>query len=92
MGCDHEDSARSAYADTMKDVHSGFACKESGLIVMVEYAFIGTSPDGNIQCECCNGIGVLEVKYLYCVREGEPHMFYYQVQTQLCVQLIILIL
>jgi len=35
----------SAYADIMKDVHSGFACKESGLIVSIEYPFIGARPD-----------------------------------------------
>jgi len=82
----------------MKDVHSGR--KESGLIVSVEYPFIGASPDGNVQCECSTGIGVLKVKCPYCVCKGEPslspyiqddgdvlktHMYYYQVQTQLFV-------
>jgi len=38
---------RSAYASIMKDVHSGFACKESGLIVSNEHPFIGASPDGH---------------------------------------------
>ena len=84
----------------MKDIHSGFVCKESGLIISITYPFIGVSPDGNIQCECCTGIGVLEVKCPYCVRDVEPssapyiqddgnllktHMYYYQVQTQLFV-------
>ena len=48
----------------MKDVHSGFVCKESGLIISITYPFIGASLDGNIQCECCIGIGVLEVPLL----------------------------
>ena len=84
----------------MKDVHSGFVCKESGLIISITYPFIGASPDGNIQCECCTGIGVLEVKCPYCIRDVEPssapyiqddgnllktHMYYYQVQTPLFV-------
>ena len=96
-GCEHETSA---YVDIMKDVHSGFVCKESGLIISITYPFIGASPDGNIQCECCTGIGVLEVKCPYCVCDVEPssvpyiqddgnllktHMYYYQVQTQLFV-------
>ena len=99
-GCEHETSARSAYANIMKNVYSGFVCKESGLIISITYPFIGASPDGNIQCECCTGIGVLEVKCPYCVRDVEPssvpyiqddgnllktYMYYYQVQTQLFV-------
>ena len=99
-GCDHEDLAKSAYVDNMKDVHTGFVCKDSGLVVSSTHPFIGASPDGSIQCECCTGIGVLEVKCPYCVRDGEPssapyiqddgtltrtHTYYYQVQTQLLV-------
>ena len=100
MGCDHEDLTKSAYVDNMKDVHNGFVCKGSGLVVSCTHPFIGASPDGSIQCECCTGIGVLEVKCPYCVRDGEPssapyiqddgtltrtHTYYYQVQTQLLV-------
>ena len=96
-GCEHETSA---YVDIMKDVHSGFVCKESGLIISITYPFIGASPDGIIQCECCTGIGVLEVKCPYCIHDVEPssapsiqddgnllktHMCSYQVQTQLFV-------
>jgi len=91
---------QSAYADIMKDVHSGFVFKDSGLIVSIEYPFIGASPDGNVQCECCPGIGLLEVKCPYCIHDGEPssapyiqddgnlvkmHAYYYQVYTQLFV-------
>ena len=36
-GCEHEMSARSAYADIMKNVHSGFVCKESGLTISITY-------------------------------------------------------
>ena len=39
-GCEHETSARSAYTDIMKDVHSGFVCKESGLAISITYPFI----------------------------------------------------
>jgi len=99
-GCDHEDLAKSAYVDMMKDVHNGFVCKDSGLMVSSTHPFIGASPDGIIQCECCTGVGVLEVKCPYCVRDGEPssapyvqddgtlmrtHAYYFQIQTQLFV-------
>ena len=77
----------------------GIVCEESGLIVSIKHPFIGANPDGHIQCECCTGKGVLEVKCPYCVRDGEPssapyiqdgkllttHAYYYQVQTQLFV-------
>jgi len=83
----------------MKDIHLGFVCEESGLIVSIKHLFIETSPDGHIQCEFCTGKGVLEVKSPYCVRDGEPssapliqdgkilttHTYYYQLQTQLFV-------
>lgn len=83
----------------MKNVHCGFVCKNSGLVVSSTHLFIGASPDGVNQSECCHGKGVLEVKYPYCIRDGEPssapyfdngtlsrsHLYHYQVQTQLFV-------
>jgi len=84
----------------MKGVHKGFLCKDSGLVVSSEHPLIGASPDGGIEYECSPGIGVLEVKCRYCIRDGEPssasyvqddgtltrtHTYYYQVQTQLLV-------
>jgi len=97
-GCEHETLAKSAYANTMKDTHQNFTCKDSGLIVSHFHPFIGASPDGVIQCDCC-GKGVLEVKCPYCIHDGEPssapyihngslsrsHVYFYQVQTQMYV-------
>jgi len=50
-----------------------------------------------VQCSCC-GYGVLEIKCPYCIREQDPnrasclqdgkfskkHLYYYEIQTQLC--------
>lgn len=96
-GCEHETLAKSAYVDFMKDAHCGFDFKVSGVVLSSTHPFIGASSDGVIQCECCRGAGVLEIKCPYCVCDGEPssapyfcngtllrsHKYYYQVQTQL---------
>ena len=95
-GCEHEPLARIAYVDVMKTTHKNFVCKQSGLVVSVIHPFIGASPDGQVECDCC-GQGVLEIKCLYCIRTEDPndasflvngslskkHTYYYQVQTQL---------
>ena len=41
-------------------------CK-AGLHVDVQYPYMGASPDGIINCECC-GKGVLEIKCPFCVK------------------------
>ena len=97
-GCEHEAVARLAYIEMMKPMHTNFQYRNSGFVVSTEYPYIGASPDGVVQCDCC-GCGVLEIKCPYCVRESTPdeapylnngklsekHEYYYQVQTQLLV-------
>ena len=82
----------------MKPMHTNFEYRDSGLVVSTVHPYIGASPDGAVQCDCC-GCGVLEIKCPYCIRESSPteasflkdgnlskmHVHYYQVQTQLYV-------
>jgi len=98
-GCEHEAVARLAYIEMMKSMHTNFQYRNCGLVISTEYPYIGASPDGVVQCDCC-GCGVLEIKCPYCIRESTPneasylddngklsekHGYYYQVQTQLLV-------
>ena len=76
--------------------HQNFTCKQNGLVVSASHPYIGASPDGIINCDCC-GLGILEAKCPYCMRKEDPstasywqndtldcsHQYYYQVQTQL---------
>ena len=41
-----------------KRLHKNFNVSESGLVLMEENPFIGTSPDSNVDCSCC-GSGLL---------------------------------
>ena len=95
MGCDHEAEAITAYVKSMNN-HQNFTCKQSGLVISASHPYIGASPDGIINCDCC-GLHVLEVKCPYCIRMEDPstasclqndtlassYQYYYQVQTQL---------
>ena len=94
-GCDHEADAITTYIESMND-HQNFTCKQSGLVVSATHPYIGATPDGIIECDCC-GFGILEVKCPYCIRMEDPstasclrndtlasnHEYYYQVHTQL---------
>jgi len=98
-GCEHETISRISFLDMAKLLHIN--CEyHSGLVIHRNHPYIGPSPDGFVQCSCC-GYGVLEIKCLYCIREQDPnqascfedgklskkHLYYYQIQTQLCVTL-----
>ena len=72
-GCEHEAIARMAYIKMASTMHENFEYCDSGLFVSKDLPFIGASPDGIVQCSCCgHGIGVLEIKCPYCIREEDP--------------------
>ena len=52
----------------MSQVHANFQLSESGLVISVNNPFIGVSPDGIANCDCC-GKDTVEIKYPFCVRE-----------------------
>ena len=95
-GCEHDGAAKALHVEKMKMSHTNFVHKDSGLVVSTTFPFLGASPDGLVQCDCC-GQGVLEVKSPSCVCTDYPsaaptggivshkHAYYYQVQAQLFV-------
>ena len=68
-GCKHEKKARDIYCKVTSSLHENFQILDSGLVINPQWAFIGASPDGVIQCTCC-GRGVLEIKCPYCHRDS----------------------
>ena len=55
----------------MRENHQGFIFKDSGLFIDTENPFLGASPDGISQCDCCEE-RVVEIKCPYCYKEGLP--------------------
>jgi len=63
-GCKYDDEARSIYSEVLKANHSSFTLTASSLLLDPSSPFVGTSPDGIVECSCC-GCGVLEIKCPY---------------------------
>lgn len=71
-GCKHEKSARDRYMMEMVGKHDNFSVKDSGLVLNAKWSHIGASPDGIVNCKCCNN-GVVEIKCPYCHRNDNIH-------------------
>ncbi len=70
-GVEHEETARRDYICKMSLSHQHFECTLVGLTINPLYPFLGASPDGHIQCECC-GQGLLEIKCPFSGRHSHP--------------------
>ena len=70
-GLQKESIARVAYTKYSRMFHDGFVCTESGLILDPELPYLGASPDGLVECDCC-GKGCLEIKCLKTYENGLP--------------------
>jgi len=96
-GTTHENEAKAFYSEKLKNDHIHFSVVNSGLIINPCFPFIGASPDGITNCDCC-GTGVLEIKCPYsltqnkkienldCILNGKlkkTHQYHYQIQTQM---------
>ena len=73
----------------MNDEHQDFCVIESGLIIHKDYPFIAASPDGVVNCLCCDIVADSK-SYLKRNNNGaiclmETHSYMYQIQTQLLV-------
>lgn len=70
-GINNEDKAREAYVTKISSLHIEFKCSPAGLVISPQYPYLGASPDGFIQCECC-GEGIIEIKCPFSVRDEMP--------------------
>ena len=53
--------------------HSDFQCSEAGFFIDVDQTYLGTSPDGLINCSCCkDGHRVLETECPFCFKDALP--------------------
>lgn len=67
-GCTHEDDAKSVYFAQAAENHKGFELHDTGLLLSTHRPYVGASPDGLVNCDCC-GKGVLEVKCPFAVEK-----------------------
>ncbi|XP_064483129.1 uncharacterized protein LOC135395981 [Ornithodoros turicata] len=92
-GLDMEPVAKASYLDKHADNHRNLQIAERGLCVLTGCPFVGASPDGIIQCECCEA-KILEVKcpvsvqrltqqHLRSERLKATSQFYTQMQIQM---------
>ena len=63
-GQKHERFARDEYLKAVKGIHQNIQLKENGLFINPNWPFIGASPDGVIECDCCSK-GTVEIKCPY---------------------------
>ena len=66
-GRQNEAKALEKYKRIFSEIHSNFQEKRCGLYISTECSFVGASPDGMRQCDCC-GTGCVEVKCPYATR------------------------
>ena len=60
------------YVAKVSVLHQGFKYSPSGLIVNPFYPHLGASPDELVNCDCCFGEGVLEIKCPFSGRDCNP--------------------
>ena len=70
-GCAHEKEARDAYHTMMTKKHDDFKLSDTGLFIDHTNPFLGASPDGMVECSCCDK-GVVEIKCPYCYNQDLP--------------------
>ena len=66
-GINQEPAAILKYISSLSSSHESVSVSEAGFVINPLFPFMGASPDGFTQCDCC-GKGVLEVKcpYTHC--------------------------
>ncbi|XP_078681473.1 uncharacterized protein LOC144916267 [Branchiostoma floridae x Branchiostoma belcheri] len=69
-----EPIARQAYIAAMKSKgHKELTVEETGLVVMKDHIYIGASPDGLVECKCCDPPnGLLEIKCPLSIAHSDP--------------------
>ena len=67
----NEERAFQKYEEFMQENHVNFTVRHSGLCLHADYPFLGASPDGVTNCQCC-GEGLLEIKCTFKYRHVDP--------------------
>ena len=62
-GCQHERTAKQCYSSFQNQKHKNFIISDSGLFISTDFPYLGASPDGLVECECC-GAGACEIKVI----------------------------
>ena len=62
-GCQHERTAKHCYSSFQNQKHKNFIISDSGLFISTDFPYLGASPDGLVECECC-GAGACEIKVI----------------------------
>ena len=52
-GCKHEKTARDQYKAIMQENHNDISVHDSGLVINPKWPHLGASPDGIVDCACC---------------------------------------
>ena len=68
-GCENEKVALSYLEVYLKNEHNDVEIKESGLIRSCNFPFLGATPDGLLDCSCCEQNFVIEIKCPFKCRE-----------------------
>ena len=68
----NEERAFKEYEAFMLETHVNFTVRHSGLCLHADYPFLGASPDGVTNCQCC-GEGLLEIKCTFKYRHVHPN-------------------
>ena len=63
-GQNHEKIARDLYFKKLQSVHEDLVIADSGLVINPQWPFIAASPDGVVNCKCCEKI-IIEIKCPY---------------------------
>ena len=76
-GCDHEKTARESYLRRAQDHHLNFTVSESGLIINPKYPYLGATPDGCINCDCCEygSSALIHAKHRHFFKLMRNHLF-----------------
>ena len=71
-GIDKKDVARQAYIKEMSS-HQNFTCTKA-LAINPLYPHLGASPDGFISCTCCGNDDLVENKFSFSIKDGDPNI------------------
>ena len=68
QGCKHEKVTQEIYYNINRVKHNNLCLTESGLVISLQWPFVGASPDSVVDCTCC-GKGILEINALIAIEK-----------------------